>query len=325
MLWIRATQIDPNIQVVVDGIDPTDVVQGQLHNSYFLCAVSAICEYQNRIQRLILQDEQSENATYAFAINQVGNWKMVVVDDNLPLIKLSEKNYKFLGANSLSAEIWAPLLEKAYAKAYGGYDLIGNGGDMRHALTDLTGAPSETFNLADFEEELMVGGKGHVPYGHSNFNSELTIKEDDGEKYIPQDFINNQDQNQDQEQNPEHGEVQEPQVAGGAILTEAGAKRLWGLIKNADINRHIICAGTKGSSVIADEYIEEFKAWSAKNTDKSLEYFAVDHFGLYPAFSYTLIGIAEYAGEKLVRLRNPKGVTEWKGDWGDNSKKWNQI
>jgi hypothetical protein len=117
----------------------------------------------------------------------------------------------------------------------------------------------------------------------------------------------------------------EPQVAGKSIMTEAGAKRLWGLIRNADINRHILCAGTKGSSDIADEYIEEFKAWSAKNTDKSMEFFAVDHFGLYPAFSYTLIGIAEYAGEKLVRLRNPKGVTEWKGDWGDNSKKWNQI
>ena len=26
--------------------------------------------------------------------------------------------------------------------------------------------------------------------------------------------------------------------------------------------------------------------------------------------------------EKVVKLRNPWGNTEWKGDWGDNSTKW---
>jgi hypothetical protein len=99
------------------------------------------------------------------------------------------------------------------------------------------------------------------------------------------------------------------------------------LIKNADINRHIICAGTNTSSKIADEYLAEFKEWSLKdeNQEKSMDHFAVDHFGLYPAFSYTVIGIAEYSGEKLVRLRNPKGVVEWKGDWGDHSPKWDNI
>jgi hypothetical protein len=49
MKWIRATEIDKDIEVIVDGIDPTDVIQGQLNNSYFLCAVSAVSEYQNRI------------------------------------------------------------------------------------------------------------------------------------------------------------------------------------------------------------------------------------------------------------------------------------
>lgn len=91
------------------------------------------------------------------------------------------------------------------------------------------------------------------------------------------------------------------------------------------MNRHIICAGTKTSDEIADDYMSEFKAWSGSNSDKNMAYFAVDHFGLFPAFSYTVIGIAEYSGEKLVKLRNPKGITEWKGDWGDNSDKWDTI
>lgn len=96
-------------------------------------------------------------------------------------------------------------------------------------------------------------------------------------------------------------------------------------MKSADINRHIICAGTRTSTEIADEYLSEFEAWSAKNIGKSLQYFSVDHFGLYPAFSYTVIGVCEYSGEKLVRLRNPKGIAEWKGDWGDKSDKWDTI
>lgn len=38
-----------------------------------------------------------------------------------------------------------------------------------------------------------------------------------------------------------------------------------------------------------------------------------------------MIGVAEYSGENLVRLRNPKGALEWKGDWGDLSAKWQTI
>jgi len=57
-------------------------------------------------------------------------------------VKNEKGETKLLGAHSVNNETWVSLLEKAYAKSYGGYDLIGNGGDIRHALTDLTGAPS---------------------------------------------------------------------------------------------------------------------------------------------------------------------------------------
>lgn len=97
---------------------------------------------------------------------------MIAVDDHLPLVRIEDtKNYKFLGANSLNAETWVILLEKAYAKAYGGYDRIGNGGDMRHALTDLTGAPSETFFLSEFEKDCEISGSNQIPYFNSNENS----------------------------------------------------------------------------------------------------------------------------------------------------------
>ena len=162
--WKRATDIDPNIDVIIGGIEPTDVVQGSLNNSYFLSAVSALAEYQNRVSRLILQQERSQNGAYGFAFNQTGNWKMVTVDDSLPLVKNEKGETKLLGAHSVNSEMWVSLMEKAYAKLYGGYDIIGNGGDIRHALTDLTGAPSESFFLAEFQNETKVGGAGAIPY-----------------------------------------------------------------------------------------------------------------------------------------------------------------
>ena len=86
------------------------------------------------------------------------------MDDNLPFIKNDKGETKLLGAHSVNSETWVSLIEKAYAKSYGGYDLIGNGGDIRHALTDLTGAPSESFFLAEFQSEVKTSGAGLLPY-----------------------------------------------------------------------------------------------------------------------------------------------------------------
>ncbi|XP_074065762.1 calpain-14 isoform X2 [Macrotis lagotis] len=51
--------------------------------------------------------------------------------------------------------------------------------------------------------------------------------------------------------------------------------------------------------------------------------------GLVNGHAYTLTGIRKvtchYTPEYLVRLRNPWGKVEWKGDWSDRSKKWNLL
>lgn len=47
------------------------------------------------------------------------------------------------GCRNEGNELWAMLLEKAYAKAYGSFMTIeGKGGSPRDALRDLTGAPT---------------------------------------------------------------------------------------------------------------------------------------------------------------------------------------
>ena len=41
--------------------------------------------------------------------------------------------------------------------------------------------------------------------------------------------------------------------------------------------------------------------------------------------AYSVVAIKEIDGFKLVKLRNPWGSFEWKGNWSDNSPLWRQY
>jgi len=46
--------------------------------------------------------------------------------------------------------------------------------------------------------------------------------------------------------------------------------------------------------------------------------------GIVAGHAYSLIDTVEYENFKLMKLRNPWGEFEWKGDWGDNSDMWDK-
>jgi len=48
----------------------------------------------------------------------------------------------------------------------------------------------------------------------------------------------------------------------------------------------------------------------------------VDKHGIQRNHAYSVLRVAEVAGERLVEIRNPWGVIEWNGDWSDHSDKW---
>ena len=54
-----------------------------------------------------------------------------------------------------------------------------------------------------------------------------------------------------------------------------------------------------------------------------------EEIGLVSGHAYSLIDARkiDYNGETitLCKIRNPWGGTEWKGDWSDNSEKWDEI
>ena len=44
--------------------------------------------------------------------------------------------------------------------------------------------------------------------------------------------------------------------------------------------------------------------------------------GLIAMHAYSVLGLLEHAGERLVRLRNPHGMGEWKGAFAPGAAEW---
>ena len=47
-----------------------------------------------------------------------------------------------------------------------------------------------------------------------------------------------------------------------------------------------------------------------------------DPMGLEPWHSYSIFGAYSFKGEKIIKLRNPWGNREWRGDWCDSDQVW---
>lgn len=143
--WTRARDLLNNNYQVFQDIGPNDVLQGMVGDCYLMCALSAIAERPGLVKRLIDTKEVNSEGVYAVWLNISGKWREIVVDEYFP-----SRNGKFMMALTKEDEIWPMLIEKAYAKFFGGYNTI-SGGFEWHALRDLTGAPVEMYRCSALE------------------------------------------------------------------------------------------------------------------------------------------------------------------------------
>ncbi len=145
-----------------------------------MAALSVLSQRPDLISRLFVDLGKSDigvDGSYRLRLFMDGNWRLYTIDDYFPHRpesdeKSGERTTKSTreqaGAPKLAYakasrkqggkgwQIWAPLVEKAYAKANKCYKAI-NGGWVAEALHDLSGFPTEviSFNHRHFDSELL--------------------------------------------------------------------------------------------------------------------------------------------------------------------------
>ena len=148
----RISDIIDNLKIITPDLSCQDIRQGALGNCYFMSAISAVAEVPDRIKRNFLQKDPSEKGAYCIALNILGSWTPVIIDDIFAVDEYNRLSF----SKAKDDRIWPILLEKAYAKAYGAYSHIGAGGSSLNALKDLTSAPCIHLSIDNPEEECKV-------------------------------------------------------------------------------------------------------------------------------------------------------------------------
>ncbi|KAL4426883.1 hypothetical protein ABPG74_008807 [Tetrahymena malaccensis] len=140
----RASEIYTSQFNIFDlGIEPNQIQQGRLGDCYLISSIIAIAEYPELCARLFVSKQKNDKCVYGIWICESGEWKQIVIDDYLVC---QQNTYSPSFALSIRNGIWVQLLEKAYAKCYGGYGNIEVGYSF-DSLRDLTGSPTEYIDI----------------------------------------------------------------------------------------------------------------------------------------------------------------------------------
>lgn len=125
--WVRAHALRQfrgrRPQLFEGKIEPNDLCQGQVGNCWLVAAFASASEFPHMIRHMFLTKEYNPRGLYKIRIfnPQLNHWVIVTVDDRIPC-KKGTRSPRFMKPNG--NELWAIILEKAYAKYCGSYAAI---------------------------------------------------------------------------------------------------------------------------------------------------------------------------------------------------------
>eukprot|EP01062_Namystynia_karyoxenos_P053563 TRINITY_DN4343_c0_g1_i1.p1 TRINITY_DN4343_c0_g1~~TRINITY_DN4343_c0_g1_i1.p1 ORF type:complete len:696 (+),score=216.64 TRINITY_DN4343_c0_g1_i1:85-2088(+) len=130
---------------------PDDVNQGALADCYLMGALGSVAVRPELIER-VFPDGLGPNGAISLRLCLGGWWRTVVIDDWFPC---SGPKPGFARNRAQPHELWVAAVEKALAKACGGYHSLKTG-QCAQALADVAGCPQRTKAVSpDLWEQLV--------------------------------------------------------------------------------------------------------------------------------------------------------------------------
>ena len=171
--WERPSRVRDDVTLQFDSVPwvvfrgeprPDDVRQGGVGNCWLVCAMSCLAETPARLRRCLVTQEFTHAGVYQVRLCHGGEWKVVTVDDSLPVNAIGCLAY----LKAARRQLWVPLLEKAYAKLHGCYEAL-EGGTFVEAFSTLTGMPVIRIHLSRYTppEPPPAGAAEDVVAGHT--------------------------------------------------------------------------------------------------------------------------------------------------------------
>ncbi|KAJ3350600.1 Calpain-type cysteine protease dek1 [Entophlyctis luteolus] len=166
--WVRF-QWDPSILLEVSPA-PSHIRQGRVGDCWFISALAVLAEQPDLVCRVLppIQPLALSNGIYSVSLFIDGKWRSYQVDNHFATMPCPSKKSASISitsaseypvlyfAKSVEGQMWAPIIEKAYAKAHSSYSSI-SGGWVCEALFDLTGFPTQSihFGAEGFDSEAF--------------------------------------------------------------------------------------------------------------------------------------------------------------------------
>lgn len=136
--WKRIPDVVIDPVFCQGAIDPLSIFQGSRGDGYFLSAVSALAEKDERLKNLFPELRMNRYGLYMARLMYGGVVQEVVVDDYIPV---DQQGQPLFAKPAKGREIWIMILEKCWAKLHKSYGAV-VGGLPGEVLSSLTRAPN---------------------------------------------------------------------------------------------------------------------------------------------------------------------------------------
>jgi calpain-15 len=137
------------MQLFGETIDSRDICQGTLGDCWLLAAMACLSEHKGAIHSIFRTKERNPKGKYRLRLydGQKEKWENIVIDDYIPCDKkqyAKDGTCQPLFSQNNGNELYAILLEKAFAKFCGSYAAL-EGGQTIWAVRAMTGDPARQF------------------------------------------------------------------------------------------------------------------------------------------------------------------------------------